>query len=102
MRAKLLNEKFGENAASSFSEMAKTITKVPSFIEKECCYGTVKNYPIVLLNTDTFKNDFTNLQQAIKDNHPPISACNQCKRPPRFQRTFQPQVLIEVKLLFFM
>lgn len=101
MRAKLLNEKFGENAAYSFSEMAAMIMKMPSFTEKECCYGTVKNYPIVHLNNETFNNDFTNLKQAIEDNHPPVLACSQCKRSPKFKRTYQPQVLIEVKLLLF-
>lgn len=100
MRAKLLDEKFGENAASSFSEMVTTIMKTPSFTEKECCYGTVKNYSIVHLQSETFNNDFNNLEQAIEDNHPPTSACNQCRRSPKFKRTYQPQVLIEVKLLF--
>lgn len=97
MRAKLLNEKFGSNAASSFSEMVEQIMKMPSLTEKECCYGTIKNYPILYLNSQTFNNDFTNLEQAIEDNFPQKSACKQCKRSPGLTRTFQPQILIEVK-----
>lgn len=99
MRAKLLHGKNLSNAAYSFGEMLNKIMKVPSFTEKECCYGVVKDYPLIKLNSIIFKNDFNNLEQAINGNFPGDAACNECKRPPKFKRTFQPQILIEVKLL---
>lgn len=97
LRAKMLNEHFGSNAAGSFSEMVTTIMKMPSYTEKECCYGSIKAYPIVYLNNDTFKNDFSNLVRAIEDNRPEALKCTQCNRSPRLRRKFESHVLIEVK-----
>lgn len=99
MRAKLLHEKFGSNSASSFNEMVTKIMKMPSCIEKECCKRTVKNYPILRLNSETFNNDFNHLEQAIQTNFPDESPCDKCKKSPKLKRTFQPHILIEVKLL---
>lgn len=98
MRAKLLYEKFGSNSASSFSEMLSKIMEMPSFTETECCNGAIRSYPVVKLNSDTFNDDFTNLEQAIEDNFPAKSPCNQCKKSPKLKRSFQPQILIEVEL----
>lgn len=98
-RAKLLHEKFGLNSASSFSEMLNKIIEMPSYTEEECCHGPLKSYPVIKLNSKTFKGDFTNLEQAIEDNFPGKSQCNKCKRSPKLKRTFQPQILIEVILL---
>lgn len=99
MRAKLLYDKLGSNSASSFSEMLSKIMEMPSFIEKECCHGTFKSYPVIKLNSNTFKDDFNNLVQAIEDNFPEEAQCENCKRSPKIERIFQPQILIEVKLL---
>lgn len=100
MRAKLLDEKNLSNSAYSFSEMLDKIMKMPSFTEKKCCTRALKNFPIIKLNSDTFNGDFNNLEQAIEDNFPESSQCEKCKRSPKFKRTFHPQILIEVKLLF--
>lgn len=101
MRAKLLHEKFGSNSAYSFSEMLNKIMEMPSFTEEECCNGSIKKYPLITLNSEIFKGDFTNLQQAIEDNFPEKSQCSKCKRL-KLKRTFQPQILIEVILLLFL
>lgn len=101
MRAQLLHEKFGSNAASSFSEMASQIMKTSSYTEKECCFGTIRNSSIIYLNSTTFNRDLKNLEQAIKDNFPPTSSCTQCKRSPRLNVTFGPQLLIEVRMQLF-
>lgn len=100
MRAKLLVEKELTNSAYSFSEMLDKIMKMPSFTEKECCTKALKNFPIVKLNSVTFNGDFKNLEQAIEANFPEDSQCEKCKRSPKLERTFQPQIFIEVKLLF--
>lgn len=102
MRAKLLHEKFGSNSASSFNEMLSKIMEMPSFTEKDCCHGTTKSYPVIKLNSATFNDDFTNLERAIEDNFPEQSQCENCQRSPKIERTFQPQILIEVKLLLFL
>lgn len=95
-RAKLLHENFSSNAASSFSEMAAIITIAPSYTETKCCSETTRRSSIVYLNSDTFNNDWKNLAQAIKDNFPDSSMCDQCNASPKFKLTFGPHLLIEV------
>lgn len=100
MRSRLLHEKIGSNSASSFSEMVKKILNTPSYTEKKCCLNVVNGHPIVFLNSNTFHDDFNNLVQAIEDNFPPSSICDQCGKSPKWRRTFQPQIMIEVKFYY--
>lgn len=97
-RAKLLHDKFDSNAASSFTSMVKHILKTPSVTEEECCSGKITNHSIISLNIITLNNDYKNLVQAINDNYPKHLSCKQCKKSPKYKRTFEPQLLIEVKL----
>lgn len=99
MRARLLHDKFGSDAASSFGEMINEILKTPSYIGQKCCSTETESSPILKLNTETFNNNFANMAQAIHDNFPQPTSCAQCKKTPDIIRTFQPQILVEVKFL---
>lgn len=95
LRADLLYENFQSNVAMPFSAMVTAIMKVPSYTEVECCTKTIKNFPIVYLNVETFNNDLRNLNLAITDNLVDIPLCTKCKKS-KFTRTYGHQIFVEV------
>lgn len=98
MRAKLLFEKFykDENPENfTFNVMIHELFTLPSFTDVECCSTSSKNCIVIQLNNEIFKNDFSNLQQAIEKNEIPI--CNRCKKAPALKRVFGNQILVDVR-----
>lgn len=102
LRAQLLYETFYKNqnqtnVALTFDGMIDKLLTIPSYVEKECCTGKTKNWPVIKLNNEVFNNDFANLAQAIEENFVENSTCSRCGKGPTFTRTFGNHAFIDVR-----
>ena len=104
--------------------IAKALKNTASYTEfencsrKRCKYSREECFPFLSVNTDVFKNDFKNLEEAISHNFPevldnesmekagitniPETKCKLCKSSLCKNRTFGESLFIEVCLCVYL
>lgn len=102
-RAKLLFGLFESGKCDlTVSDMIKKLFQSdPSFTEQADCEGCIHAnppaaYPLVALNNEIFRNDFTEFERAIIENLPEKLKCRRCNNEVECKREFSPHIFIEV------